>query len=139
MGLQDMDDRFTAEILAPDELLTISEDGQLLVWIQLHGYFAEPRVRTARAEEESLEPIGEERDITDRTRISITEVPGQEEKLDMKIAMALPFAGLQRVIISLPDGETEGFMDALTLFVNATETFLGEIDSPEDLLARTRR
>jgi hypothetical protein len=135
LGIQEMDDRFNAEILAPNELLTDSEDGQFLVWLRLHGYFAESRVRTCRVDE-TFEPIAQEKDITNRSLVSLTEISGDAERVDMKIAISFPFAGLQHVIISLPDDETDGFKDALDLFVNVARAHRGDIDTPEALLAR---
>jgi hypothetical protein len=135
-GLQEMDDRFDAEIVAPDKLLTESLDGQMLVWLRILDGFTQCRVKTVRIDAENFEPIAQERDITECAKTSVVDAHDEEGKVDLKVAIAFPFAGMQRVTLALPDGVGDGFMDALSLFVNAREAHRGEVETPEALLAR---
>jgi hypothetical protein len=135
MGLQQMDERFEAEILAPTELLSLSEDGQLLVWIRLPECFAQCVATTVRVDGENFEPISFEHDVTN-AKVTVGEKVGESEIVDLKIAIALPFGGLQRLTIGLPNWECDSFMDALSLLVNARQVHRGEVEAPDELIAK---
>jgi hypothetical protein len=108
-----MPDKYNAEIVEPNEVLTTSRNGTGIVRIKLSKKFAEFQPRIARVLRPTFELAEPFRDVSGMVKSSV--VGGSSENVELNITIGFTESGLQAVLFAFKDDEGI-FVEGLKLY-----------------------